>query len=76
MRDQLIQLFLTYKAFVRIVYVEAEYLALHQQNSGRAAAIPRAAIEKLIDKLDPPSPEEAHETVYLTGTAAKTRHVQ
>ncbi|MBE7172806.1 MAG: AAA family ATPase [Williamsia sp.] len=64
LRDQLIELFVTYKAFVRIVYIEAAYKKLHQQNNNREAALPRQIIEKLIDKLEVPLLEEAHEVVY------------
>ncbi len=64
MRDQLIQLFHTYKAYVRIVYVEVDYKTLHRQNSNRTAALPRQAVEKMIGKLEPPVLEEAHEVDY------------
>lgn len=64
MRDQLIQLFHTYKALIRIVYIEVDYKTLHRQNIGRIAALPSPAIEKLIDRLEPPVPEEAHEVEY------------
>lgn len=64
MRDQLIQLFVTYKAFVRIVYIEVPYDKLHHQNNNRIAVLPRPVIEKLINKLEVPLLEEAHEVIY------------
>lgn len=65
MRDQLVDLFLTYKARVRIVYVEVPYAQLRTQNREREYAIPFSAIERMIDKLEVPSPEEAHEVTYV-----------
>ena len=67
MRDQLIRLFVTYKAFVRIVYIEAAYQKLHHQNNSRTAVLPRQVIERLIDKLEVPLLEEAHEVRYCPG---------
>src|SRR4028119_384192 len=64
MRDQLIDLFITYKAFVELVYVEVPYRKLHRQNQNREAAIPAKVLEKLISKLDVPVRSEAHEVVY------------
>jgi len=64
MRDQLIDLFITYKAFVELVYIEVPYRKLHSQNQNREAAIPAKVLEKLISKLDVPVRSEAHEVVY------------
>jgi putative nucleotidyltransferase with HDIG domain len=64
MRLQLIELFTTYKAAVKIIYVEVPYEALIKQNRNREAAIPDAVLERLIDKLEPPALWEAHEVVY------------
>lgn len=64
MRDQLIELFSTYKAIVRIVYVEVAYQKLHSQNNSRDAVLPRQVIEKLISKLEVPVADEAHEVIY------------
>ncbi|MFC0513889.1 AAA family ATPase [Mucilaginibacter angelicae] len=68
MRLQLIELFTTYKAAVKIVYVEVPYAGLIKQNRSREAAIPDAVLERLIDKLEIPALWEAHEVVYqVTG---------
>ncbi len=64
MRGQLIDLFLTYKAKVKIVYVEVPYATLRRQNREREHVVPAAALEKLIDKLEVPTPDEAHEIIY------------
>ena len=64
MRSQLIDLFITYKAYVKIVYVEVPYNKLHVQNKDREAVVPRNAVDKLVGKLEVPAPWEAHEVVY------------
>ncbi|MDN3582965.1 AAA family ATPase [Mucilaginibacter flavus] len=65
MRQQLTDLFITYKARVKIVYVEAPYAHLHRQNKNREAAVPDAVLEKLIDKLEVPALWEAHVVEYV-----------
>lgn len=64
MRMQLIDLFLTYKMKVKIVYVEVPYAQLHAQNISREAIVPEAAVEKLIDKLEIPADWEAHQVIW------------
>jgi putative nucleotidyltransferase with HDIG domain len=65
MREQLIDLFLVYNAYVKIIYVEVPYATLLKQNSNRNYAIPNIAIEKMIDKLEVPRQWEAHEVQYF-----------
>ncbi|WP_173820280.1 AAA family ATPase [Niastella vici] len=64
MRSQLIELFVTYKAYVKTVYIEVPYNRLHVQNKGREAVVPQKAVDKLIAKLEVPAPWEGHEVVY------------
>jgi putative nucleotidyltransferase with HDIG domain len=64
MRSQLVELFVTYKAYVRIVYVEVPCHKLHVQNKGREAVVPQHAVDKLVAKLEVPAPWEAHEVTY------------
>ncbi|AOM76222.1 poly(A) polymerase [Pedobacter steynii] len=64
MRMQLIDLFSTYKARVRIVYIETPYDNLYRQNSGREAVVPGQVLEKLINKLEIPAAWEAHSVSY------------
>lgn len=59
MRETLIDLFVSYKANVRIMYLEVPYRKLHQQNLNREFAIPSKIIEKMIDKLEIPKAWEA-----------------
>lgn len=64
MRAQLVELFVTYNAYVKMVYVEVPYSRLHVQNKSREAAIPYQAVDKLVKKLEVPAPWEAHEVIY------------
>lgn len=68
MREQLISLFLDYRAEVTIVYVEVSAAKLLQQNSQRNAVVPLPALERLIAKLEVPSLTEAH---HLTTIVAQ-----
>lgn len=65
MRMQLIELFMTYKAKVRIVYLEPPYQALVKQNKKREAVVPQRVIDKLIGKLEVPAGWEAHTVSFI-----------
>jgi predicted kinase len=67
LRSQLIDLFTSYGAKVKIVYVEVPYKTLLKQNNNREAAVPMPVIEKMLGKLEPPQREEAHEVIIYTG---------
>jgi predicted kinase len=62
LRRQLVDLFLSYGARVRIVYVEAPYTDLLARNRHRAAAaaVPEKVIARLLRRLDVPDATEAH----------------
>ncbi|MCB0845138.1 MAG: AAA family ATPase [Bacteroidetes bacterium] len=64
-RKPLVELFTTYKARVRIVYIETPYQTLMQQNEQREAIVPRDVIERMIRKWEVPDLVEAHEVEYL-----------
>jgi predicted kinase len=64
MRGQLADLFLTYKAFVKIVYVEVPHKVLHRHNRDREDAVPVAVVNRLAAKLEVPVPWEAHGVEY------------
>ncbi|HLJ81705.1 MAG TPA: AAA family ATPase, partial [Ktedonobacterales bacterium] len=53
-RAPLIELFASYRARVRIVYLDANRDTLLQRNAARAQRVPAAIIEKLARKLDVP----------------------
>jgi putative nucleotidyltransferase with HDIG domain len=65
MRTQLIDLFTAYKAAVHIVYVEVPFAQLITQNKARTAVVPAAVVDKLANKLEVPSPVEAHLVTYV-----------
>src|SRR5262249_2282324 len=54
MRRQLIDLFASYKARVRIVYVECPFDELMRRNRARSEPVPAAVIKKLASQLDIP----------------------
>jgi predicted kinase len=62
-RGPLIGFFAGYGARVRVVYVETNYATLTSRNAG--ARVPRAVVERLIDKLDVPDLTEAHGVEYV-----------
>ncbi|NTS43915.1 AAA family ATPase [Flavisolibacter sp. BT320] len=64
MREQLVELFITYRAYVKLVYVEVPYRVLHQQNMSRDAMLPALAVDRLVNRLEVPLPWEAHEVTY------------
>lgn len=66
LRSQLIALFLSYKARVRIIYLEVPFEKLQGQNKGREAVVPAQVMEKLAGKLEVPALWEAHEVTYVT----------
>ncbi|RAJ05533.1 putative nucleotidyltransferase with HDIG domain [Chitinophaga skermanii] len=65
MRAQLVSLFVTYKAHVTIDYIEVPYKTLLKQNNNRPTAIPTAALERLVNKLEVPTVFEAHTVRYF-----------
>jgi predicted kinase len=64
MRTQWIDLFSTYKARVKLVYVEVPYDTWLQQNDVRDYPVARVVLSRLLDKLEVPGAEEAHEVVF------------
>jgi len=64
LRTQLVDLLTAYRAQVRIVYVEASPDALFSQNRERPNPVPAAAIERMLDRWQVPSPIEAQEVEY------------
>lgn len=64
MREQLIDLFISYGAGVTIVYVEVPYQLLHKQNYSRNEVVPAKVIGKLAAKLEVPVAWEAHEVIW------------
>ncbi|MEM7104133.1 MAG: AAA family ATPase [Bacteroidota bacterium] len=65
LRQGLVDLFTTYKAWVRIVYLEAPYPVLLDRNRNREHPVPPKVLERFINKLEIPELDEAHEVDYF-----------
>jgi len=63
-RSQLVELFTSYGGKVKIVYVEVDYNTVLFQNANREHPIPNNVLEKFINKVEIPSPFEAHKVEY------------
>lgn len=65
LRGQLTELFTTYGARVKIVYLEIPYSQWQQKNKGREYRVPDAVIARMLSKLETLLADEAHEVVYV-----------
>lgn len=63
-RQQLIDLFASYQAKIRLIYLEVPYTRLVRQNRNREFVVPDEALERMINRLEVPASWEAHEVVY------------
>ncbi len=63
-RKQLIELFVSYGAQVKIVFIEVPFQKLMEQNQNRVAVVPGAIMKNMISNYDPPIIEEAHFVEY------------
>ncbi len=64
MREQWIHLFISYKARVKLVYIEVPYKEWLKQNSNREHPVPSSVMERMLAKLEVPLLHEAHEVQY------------
>lgn len=68
-RTRLIDLFSSYKARIRIVYVEAAMPTLQVQNRNRESAVPPSAMAAMMDRWELPTQIEADEVQWwIDGT--------
>lgn len=65
MRESLISLFETYRARVRIVYLETDWDNLQVRNSSREDAVPLKAIDNMLSKLTLPEAFEARMVEWI-----------
>lgn len=65
MRSKWISLFTDYNGRVKIIYIEVPYKKLLSQNHNREHKVPEDVINKMIGKLEIPTPKEAHEVEYI-----------
>jgi predicted kinase len=64
MRSLWIDLFTTYKARIKLVYIEAPYNQWQSQNRERAYPVPDVVLNRLLQKLEVPLAYEAHEVIW------------
>lgn len=67
LREQSLGLFADYGARVRIVYLEVPEARLRRQNRERAAVVPEAALERLLDRWEVPDLTEAERVEWVVG---------
>ena len=65
MRRKLIDLFRTYRARVRIVYVEVPYREVVRRNRGRPSPVPVSVIDRLVTRMEVPDLTEAHDVDWV-----------
>lgn len=65
LRSQWIDLFVSYKARVKLVYIETSYKEWLNQNSNREYPVPGQVLSRLLNKLEVPLPQEAHRVEYI-----------
>lgn len=66
MRSQLIDLFFSYNAKVKIIYIEKPFKDWKKQNKNREYEVPDFVLEKLLSKLEIPEFTEGVEVRYIT----------
>lgn len=59
-RKQQVDLFISYGASVRVVYLETGWDEQLRRNAGRKDAVPESAVSDMLEKLTPPERFEAH----------------
>ena len=64
-RGKWISLFAKYGAKVGTLYLEVSYKQMIRQNANREHKVPESVIEKLLGKLEIPTPNEAHELEFI-----------
>ncbi len=65
LREIWIDLFVSYGAKVKLVYLEVPYSQLVIQNKNRKYPVPNSVLQRMISKLEVPAIWEAHEVSYL-----------
>ncbi|WP_340621349.1 AAA family ATPase [Xenorhabdus siamensis] len=74
MRQQLIKLFVSYNAKVKIVYIEQDHKRWQQQNNNREYVVPDKVMDRMLSKLEVPTLEEAHEVYYFINDSMNYEH--
>lgn len=69
LRQRVIGLLLDYRAEVELVYLEAPWEEILRRNAERPRPVPGEVLERLADKLEVPTPGEAHRVVWLDSSS-------
>jgi predicted kinase len=69
-RKRWIDLFAGYGARIDLVYIEPPLSTIFERNSRRPRAVPTRAIERLLEKLEPPTWIEAHSLAMIASPAS------
>lgn len=64
MRSHLIDLFVSYRAKVNLVYIEVPFKDWMKQNNNREYPVPTNVLERMLAKLEVPTIDEAHTVKY------------
>ena len=64
-RRKQIDRFERYGARVRVVYLETPWMERIRRNAGREDAVPEGAVERMLEKTVPPTPDEAQTVEWL-----------
>jgi predicted kinase len=64
-RGECVRLFATYKARIRIVYLDVSEAMLRRQNKERAAPVPEDVIERMLSRWEVPDRREAHRVDWI-----------
>jgi predicted kinase len=67
LRGKVIDLAADYNARVRVIYLEPPIPQIRARNAGRVKYVPQRVWDRMLDKLDVPTPAEAHAVEYLVG---------
>lgn len=67
LREGLVDLFTSYHARVRIVYLELPWSTLLRRNRSRADRVPEPVLHKLAARLEVPASTEAHRVDWING---------
>jgi putative nucleotidyltransferase with HDIG domain len=63
-RQKWLELFADYNAWIEIVYLEPPVETIFLQNKSRPNPVPERVIHHLLEKLEPPTPTEAHQLLF------------
>jgi predicted kinase len=66
LRAKLIDFLVSYGARVHLIHVEVAAAVQAERNRARSSPVPRAAIERMVQRWAPPAPSEAHQVTHVS----------